>query len=42
VNVRVEELDGVDRVTISTAGDGDAEGSSVPPDWQPTPEKERV
>jgi pyrimidine operon attenuation protein/uracil phosphoribosyltransferase len=42
VNVRVEELDGVDRVTISSAGDGDAEGSSVPPDWQPTPEKERV
>jgi pyrimidine operon attenuation protein/uracil phosphoribosyltransferase len=39
VNVRVEELDGVDEVTISPAGDGD---DGIPPDWQPTPEKERV
>jgi pyrimidine operon attenuation protein / uracil phosphoribosyltransferase len=38
VNVRVEELDGIDEVTISPAGGGDG----VPPDWQPTPEKERV
>jgi pyrimidine operon attenuation protein/uracil phosphoribosyltransferase len=37
VNVRVEELDGVDEVTIS-AGDEDG----VEPIWQPTPEKERV
>jgi pyrimidine operon attenuation protein / uracil phosphoribosyltransferase len=37
VNVRVEELDGIDEVTIS-AGDEDA----VSPVWQPTPEKERV
>ena len=39
VNVRVDELDGLDEVTISTADDG---GDGVPPDWQPTPQKERV
>jgi pyrimidine operon attenuation protein/uracil phosphoribosyltransferase len=39
VNVRVDELDGVDEVTISHSDDGPA---GVPPDWQPTPEKERV
>jgi pyrimidine operon attenuation protein/uracil phosphoribosyltransferase len=40
VNVRVEELDGVDEVTISPSGGPGAD--SIPPDWQPTPEKERV
>jgi pyrimidine operon attenuation protein/uracil phosphoribosyltransferase len=44
VNVRVEELDGVDEVTISPGGGGPASGDAdtVPPDWHPTPEKERV
>jgi pyrimidine operon attenuation protein/uracil phosphoribosyltransferase len=37
VNVRVEELDGVDEVTISAGGD-----DGLSPVWQPTPEKERV
>jgi pyrimidine operon attenuation protein/uracil phosphoribosyltransferase len=40
VNVRVEELDGIDEVTISTASDGG--GDAIPPEWRPTPEKERV
>src|SRR4051794_28154213 len=40
VNVRVEELDGVDEVTISPSGGPDP--GRIPPDWQPTPEKERV
>src|SRR3954463_2635524 len=40
VNVRVDELDGIDEVTISPSGGPDAE--HLPPDWQPTPEKERV
>jgi pyrimidine operon attenuation protein/uracil phosphoribosyltransferase len=40
VNVRVEELDGVDEVTISPSGGPGPD--AVPPDWQPTPEKERV
>jgi pyrimidine operon attenuation protein/uracil phosphoribosyltransferase len=40
VNVCVEELDGIDEVTISTASDGG--GDAIPPEWQPTPDKERV
>jgi pyrimidine operon attenuation protein/uracil phosphoribosyltransferase len=40
VNVRVTELDGDDEVTISPSGGPDAD--RIPPDWQPTPEKERV
>jgi pyrimidine operon attenuation protein/uracil phosphoribosyltransferase len=40
VNVCVEELDGIDEVTISTASDG--RGDAILPPWQPTPDKERV
>ena len=46
VNVRVEELDGVDEVTITATdeegGGAPAPDDRIPPRWQPTPEKERV
>jgi pyrimidine operon attenuation protein/uracil phosphoribosyltransferase len=45
VNVRVEEVDGVDEVTITTSGQGGPgePQDDLPPDWQPAPDlKERV